>query len=252
MSDKKNAKRAAALEACKLLHKCGQLDDNLLPLKKTIPEENVSHLFQHIPTEKNDRAGLKKKKRLHSKHTANCLLGDLTKMQYLHVIKLRPSYERIQEFQNSAVYDMYTTALCFGFLTPHPLRNICTFPVYDSNGEIVVELIVNVAVLNLTENELYQLREFHFTVFNDVLEILKPFLIFDNTGYGTDILLLVPVQNGNSAHIDFDILKECKFVKPKQREPTSTEKLQLQITEETYLNKIVIPWYRPQATVKLS
>lgn len=249
MLSKKNAKRAAALEACKLLHKCGQLDDNLQPWKKSVPEEDISYLFQHIPTKKDERAGLKKKKRLHSKHTATCFLGDLTEGQYLHVIKLKPSYQRIKEFQNFAIYDMYTTPLCFGFLTPHPLLNICTFPVYDSNGEIVVELIVNVAELNLDKNELYQLREFHFTVFNDVLEILKPFLTFDNSGYGTDILLLVPVRNENDVHIDFDILKECKFIKPKQQEPTSTERLELQVSEETYLNKIVIPWYRPQATV---
>lgn len=249
MSNKKNAKRAVALKACELLHKRGELDDNLLPQKKTVPEEDVSYLFQHMPSKKEDRAGLKKMKRLHSKHIPKCLLGDLSNKQYLHLIKLEPSYDRIDEFQNFAIYDMYTTTLCFGLVTPNPLMNICAFPVYDSNGKIIVELIVNVAVLNLSMDELSQLREFHFTVFNDVLEVLKPFLMFDNSGSATDILLLVPVRNENNIHIDFDILKECKNVKPKQERPTSTERLQLHVTEETYLNKIVSPWYRPQATV---
>lgn len=67
MSNKKDAKRAAALVACKQLHFCGELDDDLLPFKKDLNAADVSHLFEHWPEEEEGESGNKKKKRLYNK-----------------------------------------------------------------------------------------------------------------------------------------------------------------------------------------
>lgn len=62
----KLAKRAAALKACKELHRVGELDDNLKPKQSSI-EEDTKHLFKHWPEEKEKNAGFSKTKRMHKK-----------------------------------------------------------------------------------------------------------------------------------------------------------------------------------------
>jgi endoribonuclease Dicer len=45
MSSKKMAKRAAALETCKRLHKLGELNEHLLPVEHENPIEACAELF---------------------------------------------------------------------------------------------------------------------------------------------------------------------------------------------------------------
>ena len=64
MPSKKQAKMAAALKACELLHKIGELDDDLLP-KRTLSDEE-SDLEEEAAAEsdgKKPKAGTKKRKR---------------------------------------------------------------------------------------------------------------------------------------------------------------------------------------------
>lgn len=70
MPNKKLAKRAAALKACILLHKCGELNDNLLPVLKDVKEEDVNFLFTFWPKTKEEKAGFKTKKRMHPKQVS--------------------------------------------------------------------------------------------------------------------------------------------------------------------------------------
>lgn len=65
MHNLKNAKRVAALEACKRLHIMGELDDHLLPKKHNVLHENVDFLFTHVPKEKDPKAGTVSKRRHH-------------------------------------------------------------------------------------------------------------------------------------------------------------------------------------------
>ncbi|RZC41351.1 Dicer-2 [Asbolus verrucosus] len=251
MSNKKDAKRAAALQACIKLHKCGELDNDLLPLKKEFNEEDVSFLFEHFPADKENDAGNKKKKRLHNKETAACIRNKIedNKPLYLHVIKLNPLYKRSEFFNQATVYDLYKTSLCFGLISSEPLPDLCKFPIFDSNGTVEVEIKMNVKELTLTNDEIVLLREFHYLIFNDLLEVLKPFLVFDNSGSNSEMLLVVPVQDESDVRIDFSVVLEHKTLKSKQLEPTSSERINIQVTEETYLHKIVSPWYRPQPSL---
>lgn len=65
MLSKKLAKRAAALLGCKLLHKIGELDDNLNPRSHETLGDDVSHLFHHWPEVEETDSGIHKKKRVH-------------------------------------------------------------------------------------------------------------------------------------------------------------------------------------------
>ena len=65
MLSKNQAKMAAALEACKLLHKIGELDDDLLP-KRTLSDEESDLEEEEAAAEsdgKAPKAGTKKRRR---------------------------------------------------------------------------------------------------------------------------------------------------------------------------------------------
>ena len=72
MLSKNQAKMAAALEACKLLHKIGELDDDLLP-KRTLSDEE-SDLEEEAAAEsggKKPKAGTKKRRRRYKRKVSS-------------------------------------------------------------------------------------------------------------------------------------------------------------------------------------
>lgn len=65
MGSVKDAKKAAALEACIRLHKMGELDDHLLPIRGIVNEEDVGYLFKHYPNIREEKVGIASNRRLH-------------------------------------------------------------------------------------------------------------------------------------------------------------------------------------------
>lgn len=108
-------------------------------------------------------------------------------------------------------------------------------------GTIKVTFKINQQEVMLNEDDLNTIKQFHFTVFDGVLKILQHFLVFD-ISCEAEVILLVPV-NKNTQQIDFDILKR-QFVIKSILELTNEEKQQLNVTTETFLKTIVVPWYK--------
>ncbi|KAL3276339.1 hypothetical protein HHI36_011721 [Cryptolaemus montrouzieri] len=244
MKTKKWAKRAAAYVACIKLHQCGELNDSLLPIERNLIEEDVSYLFQHHPEEKEVGAGLKMI-RNHDLQISTTSLGKIESVRgiYLHIIHLEPLFAKIENDINSGgLYDIYTSNLCFGLLTPNPLPSTCSFPIYISNGTIMVSVTNNVRLVTLTDEEIEKIREFHFVVFNDVLEVVNSFLIMDNSE-NAESIVIVPVKKEELV-IDFEVVEQHRSIKNRQITLTHSEKIALEVNEETYLHKIVIPSYR--------
>lgn len=244
MRNIKQAKRAAALKACELLHKAGELDDHLLPKVSQVIEEDVKYLFGHHPKENEPMAGTNKNKRQHKKLIPNFLQGGLApnKPVYLHIIHLQPEFERREELMQSSFYDIYTSDLCYGLITPNAVPTIADFPIYVNYGTLTTKLDVNVAQVVLTEQDIVDIKTFNFNVFSKILDCLRHFLIFDN-GRDAECMILVPVEK-NSTRIDFDVLRNHKQIKESSVELTREEKLSLNVTTDSYLKKIVSPWYR--------
>jgi len=70
MTSKKMAKRAAALETCKRLHKLGELNEHLLPVEHEDPIEACSELFPLYKEETEDNVpqrGSSKRKEQYTK-----------------------------------------------------------------------------------------------------------------------------------------------------------------------------------------
>ncbi|KAH1020286.1 hypothetical protein HUJ04_009975 [Dendroctonus ponderosae] len=245
MKNLKSAKRAAALLACEQLHKIGELDDHLLPKKYDIANEDVGFLFKHYPEVKETMAGTNKNKRTHKKQVAAFLKGPVVpqKPAWLHIINLQPIFGKREELNYSTFYDMYVSDICYGFLTPNQVPTICDFPIYVTLGTINVNLKVNVATPQLSEADIAIIREYNYLVYNDIVRSLKhrEFLISDN-GDDAETMMMVPV-NKRSGKIDFDTLNEHKAINP-TCQLTVEDRLQLKVTQEDYLRKIVSPWYR--------
>lgn len=70
-----------------------------------------------------------------------------------------------------------------------------------------------------------------------------------NNNENAEMLLVVPLRK-EAVEIDFDIVDTYKSVKS-ILEPSNQERSDLRVTEDEYLEKIVVPWYRPTNTVSL-
>lgn len=169
-----------------------------------------------------------------------CITGN--QEVYLHIIDLNPLFSPHDNGQR-IIHDVYTSELCFGILSTHPLPKLCKFSIYVSLGEIEVNVNVNQAVFVFSQEEIMQLRTFHYVVFKEVLNVLKHFLIFSNDE-NAEGFLVVPVRKSD-CKIDFDVVLNNKELVDQKTEPNDQEKAKIVVTEETYLGKIVTPWYRP-------
>ncbi|XP_023029780.1 dicer-2 [Leptinotarsa decemlineata] len=245
----KNAKRAAALKACILLHKAGELDDHLQPRKQVVKDEDVGFLFKHYPAIKETNAGVTKTRRLHKKQISKFAQGQIKPYNehFLHVIELEPNFQvNTEDINYKTIYDVYTSPLCYGIITPNPLPTLCSFPIYVTMGTINVTLKVNAYTVTLTQEEIDVIKKFHFQVYDDILKIVQSFLIFDNS-VNAEMLLLVAVDKIKGG-IDFDAMTLHGEVKL-DNELTTTEKQELEVNQETYLRKIICPWYRADSPV---
>lgn len=169
---------------------------------------------------------------------------------YIHVIKLTPKFDQENTFSHDhLVYSMYTSSsTCFGLISAKPFPPLCKFPIFIRPGKIEVELQTNYKTVVLSEKQLKDIKEFHFLLFNDVLEIVKPFLIINNKE-NKETLFNVPLNADLDYDIDFEIMENNKFLVNKTAEPNEEQKLNLVVNDETYLGTIVTPWYRYEETV---
>ncbi|KAK9882155.1 hypothetical protein WA026_019672 [Henosepilachna vigintioctopunctata] len=251
MRRKKTAKRAAALQACILLHQAGELTDSLIPAERIIQEEDISFLFEHYPKVKEEGAGTKKI-RMHNIQIPDATLGPLLPSHgsYLHIVNLTPLFARDKlDIGKQTVYDMYVSNMCFGILTPNRFPPVFSFPIYVTDGTIMVSIANNVKMVKLTNVELEKIREFHFIVFNDILELLNSFLITDCSDRA-ESMILVPVLK-DELRIDFDVIEKHRSVRSIDCTLKHSEKLALVVNDDTFKHKIVVPPYRKDMPVYL-
>lgn len=166
---------------------------------------------------------------------------------YLHVIDFNPIFSK-SDYSQTEIYDLLKSNLSYGIISAKPIEKICNFPLYLSSGQITVVLKENYKTLQLSEDEIKKIRSFHHLIFNDILCIIKNFMILHNKD--EDMLLVVPIQK-NSAEIDYNVILNNHKVYHQKQEPSGTDRLNLVVTDETHLGKIVTPWYRSDDIVSI-
>ncbi|XP_031345881.1 endoribonuclease Dicer-like [Photinus pyralis] len=241
---KKLAKRAAALETCKILHQRGELDNKLLPRNRAVAQNNFGYYFNHWPKIQESDVGKTNKQRLYTKRIPNACKGCIipNKEVYLHIIELQPIFSNKGDLE--VIYNLYQSHLCYGFLSAQRLPKLCQFLLYVSAGEILVNLKLNYKQVTLTEENISHLKDFHHLVFRDVLRILKTYLVLDNDD-DTNGFLIVPVKRISlNFEIDFENSIKHKAIRDPKAEPTEQMKLSLNVTKENYCGSVITPWYR--------
>ncbi|XP_045465316.1 endoribonuclease Dicer [Harmonia axyridis] len=237
MRNKRMAKRAAAYEACIKLYFLGELNEFLLPKPRVLLETDVSHLFEHHPKHKEIDAGLKKM-RLHDLEYPEAISGKIEDGQnvYLHIMNFEPLFTIMEDETK-----FYNTNLTYGFITPNLLPDTCSSPIFVKSGTIVVSILNNVKTITLSKAQVAAVKQFHFVIFNDVLNVLNNCFMLDHSDEA-ESLFLVPARK-DTLDIDYEVLeKNTEMVC--QECIDDTDKSNLVVDSDNFLHKIVYPPYR--------
>ncbi|XP_045535959.1 endoribonuclease Dicer [Papilio machaon] len=257
MFDNKSAKRSAALNACILLHKNGELNEyTLLPesySRVDFDQVDIKQCFPNWPEHEEDKGnknvpavGTKKRIRKHAKVYPEILNGPGSwacgqNTFYLHIIQLKAAFPEPKDSREKALYNFIHRGEGYGFLTSKPLPQLCDFPMFLSVGEVTTSIKINYAKIEIDLNLFEFIKEFHYFIFYYVLEVAKKFLVFDGT---KNSMYVVPVKNdGDGYDIDWNVIQHYKDIPP-VTVPTLEERKAVNVTRESYQYKVVSPWYR--------
>lgn len=264
------AKRSAALQACRRLHECGELDDHLMPYTQRRIALNVQQQYAaHWQAEPfaNDDALLRasRSKRLQRQHPIvwpDALISCTPAPggpALLYGIQLQPSgMESISG--SGAFYKLIGDPSCgFGILTAKPLPPCAAFHLHSVAGPMRVHIDASAVPIDLSDQQsIEQLRRFHAFVFRDVLNIVMPFFAADNDNLEHS-WLIVPtrfdVQPASTrATIDWPLVRQ--FQQPVElfdgdavaADPVANfeqrQRAGQTFRADEWAGRVVFPWYR--------
>ncbi|XP_044744812.1 endoribonuclease Dcr-1 [Coccinella septempunctata] len=256
------ARRAAAFMACQLLHKTGELDDNLQPIGKenfvaseedwnTFPLDEADEELARENVE--PRPGTTKRRQYYYKKVADALLschpvaGERSYF-YKIVMTLTCPLPEEQNTRGRKIYPPEDFPQSFGILTSKKIPKISSFPIFTRSGEVSVDLELCSSNIVLTTKQISQLREFLNYTFTRVLRLQKYLMLF-NPDSSLNSYLVVPTNSNsiNNTVIDWnfvELINENLTILP---EIVPEEKrANYNFDPKKYEDAVVMPWYRNQ------
>ncbi|XP_011300777.1 endoribonuclease Dicer [Fopius arisanus] len=209
------AKRSAALKACIALHKCGELNDRLLPLDTKDIIEDTTLLLVNWKAE--DNAALRSVpgtyacKRPHNLNHPEELCRAYPQpnvASYLHVINVQPNYPwpyQEKRHREQVFHNLLNEPSGFAILSSKKMSQVPGFPLFMTVGPLEVDINVNHSQVVLSSTEIDHLKNFHCVLFEDVLGVVKHFTMFDNENMEENYLI-VPIDANKN--IDWSIVNE--------------------------------------------
>ncbi|KAF7988127.1 hypothetical protein HCN44_007621 [Aphidius gifuensis] len=196
------AKRSAAMKACITLHKIGELNDTLLPVKQKAI--NKSYAWNHENNNSSKVVNIINNIQVHSTIYPESLWSAYPVPycnNYLHILEI--------ESIDTNLNDNYLIKNKIGYaiLTNKKFPVLPSFPIDIKDHEFMVNVKIN-CKLTLNPNEIKNLFKFHWFIFNDVLKIIKSFMMFDKE-HLENSFLVVPVDS--SWKINWNIIDEYKL-----------------------------------------
>ncbi|XP_023219964.1 endoribonuclease Dicer-like [Centruroides sculpturatus] len=253
MPKKQLAKMAAALKTCELLHKAGELDDNLLPTGKEAVkfEEEMIGDYEEVP-QGAPRPGTTKRRQYYFKQIAEALRSNppeenLECFLYMFSMKLTCPIPEEQNTRGRKIHDPAETTCGFGLITTKQIPPICSFPVFTRSGEVTIKLEFIQSNLTITKQELEKLAFFHKYTFADVLRLEKYPMLF-NPNEARHSFFIIPVDKDpddgkHKISWEFvDIINKQKQVVA--RKIPEEERKNFMFCVEKYKDAVVMPWYR--------
>ncbi|XP_060069957.1 endoribonuclease Dicer-like [Ylistrum balloti] len=251
MPTKMLAKQAVALKACEILHKSGEIDDQLLPVGKELfmKEEEDSSAWDNEDLAGEARPGTTKRKQYYIKQLGSALVkGHPTEDQnFLYLIHLTLT-QPISDDQNTRGRRVYTpdeTKRGFGLLSSKHIPKIPTFPLYTRSGEVTVSLNLLRRDAAFTQEELIKLREFHRFVFTEVLRLEKDPMEFHPERADLGYCIIPLNRNDSNYFVDWDFIDLVKKSKQSVKRNIYDSKREVfEFKRQDYEDAVVMPSYR--------
>ncbi|XP_064603433.1 endoribonuclease Dicer-like isoform X2 [Liolophura sinensis] len=255
MTSRKLAQMAVALKTCEILHKEGELDDNLLPVgKEVFRYEDEDNEWEDEVEEGQARPGTTKRKQYYIKKAAQDLQDCCPKPEtecvlYELNMKLTGPITDEQNTRGRKLHAPEETSRTFGILLARQIPRVPLFPVYTRSGEVTVSIELVSTDIVVTQEQLDQLLVFHTFVFSNVLRLEKDPMEFSadpmNTSY-----VVVPLnclaENPGGLCIDWDFVehlgKRSSPVEQAKIYDAKREKFLFQT--EQFQDAVVMPSYR--------
>lgn len=157
---------------------------------------------------------------------------------YLHRFSIKPKFTTTpNDFGGGRFFKLLSSANDFGLLTTKKLPNLAVMSFFITLGEIGVEVLAPIKfVLNEADCDLHRLRNFHATLFADVLQIRQTFLAYDYTNQENSYFI-VPVTNNK---INWQLVDAFQTI-PEFEQLPEDKRLGMKFREEDYLFKVVSP-----------
>uniref|UniRef100_A0A158PJZ2 Dicer-like protein 1 n=1 Tax=Angiostrongylus costaricensis TaxID=334426 RepID=A0A158PJZ2_ANGCS len=271
LESKKLAQMAVALEACRILHKSGELNDHLLPVGR----ESIADLLSQLDEDPDEwapgisaKVGSARRKQLYDKRvTISFLLLVFQVATALHEalpIKGKPCYIYVMElelvkepspesnpkrrrFANPLQYEYL-----FGFLSSRILPKIPPFAAYLRQGDMRVHLVRASTQVTLSSQNLTMIKHFHHYIFKDVLQLCKANLEFHVDSSTPINTLIVPLHRIPSTtygkweyNINMKYVEQVvRMMHDTPRVPSEEERRNFKFSAEDYRDAVVMPWYR--------
>ncbi|KAF4527800.1 hypothetical protein B566_EDAN016212 [Ephemera danica] len=227
----KDARNSTAFQTIKILHKIGALDDHLKPNKEPLNNMMDSkELFPNWKVEPKDLPfprGSTKYKDTYDKHVPKVLRDCAPRegLVYMHLVTMKPAYQQPYEARRQTLYEL-----------------LCQFPIFMGVGKVMVTISENYDKLTMSKEVLELARDFHMSLFNDLLSLNKAFLQH-NFESGFNNYLVVPtiaVPDSSKVTINLDLLNKRPNLKVPDTPITGNE--------TNLCLKVVTPWYRCYGT----
>ncbi|KRT79896.1 helicase [Oryctes borbonicus] len=253
------AKRVTAFFTCQLLHRAGELDDNLQPVGKENFKASEED-WNHFPLEPADeeltkenveqRPGTTKRRQYYYKRIAEALLDchpkpDEPTYFYRIVMTLTCPLPEEQNTRGRKIYPPEDSPQGFGILTCKPIPRICPFPIFTRSGEVSVDLELCSSDEILTADNIYKISEFVNYTFTSVLRLQRYLMVFKPDVADSSYLITPTYTDPNGTRIDWDFINliyESRHVLPQSI--SDEDRIGYKFEPSHYRDAVVMPWYR--------
>jgi endoribonuclease Dicer len=251
------AMRLAAYTACKVLHKAGELDNNMCPIKKEsmkawTPWLNTKEFARSKSkgVNKIQSIGSTKRRQYYRKRIARVFSGPLVSDElecYLYKCKMVLTCE-IPDEQNRRgrrIIDPNETNRNYAIVCSTKLPRICSFPVFTRSGEVMISVELVKDNFMLTKEQVNNLRTFHEYTFSKVLRLEKYPTIFKPESSPFTVLLAPVIDDAqNATEVDWNFVTKIVNCTNESFEPDIEARKNFTFNRDNYMDAVVIPWYR--------
>lgn len=252
------AMRLAAFLACKVLHRAGELDDNMMPITKesmrTTNPITGSRAFSRPRTRgpaKGQSMGSTKHRQYYKKRIAKVFSGSaiaegVNCYLYRFQMTLTCPIPDEQNRRGRRIIDPGETNRNYAIVCTSKLPKICSFPVFTRSGEVMISVELIKEHITFTDLQVKNLRTFHEFTFSRVLRLEKYPTVFDPNRSPFAVLLAPVIDDLNSGRTEIDWTFVDKIVNSETNPQVSSaeDRKSFRFNHNDYIDAVVIPWYR--------